>query len=308
MNKLILIYCFVILFFNFTNLKADKVKIITKVGEDIITNIDIENEYNYLIALNNIYKTIEEEKIYIFAKESLIKEKIKKIELKKFFDLGNSDEYLDKKIKEIYKNLGFNNISEFENHLQQYNLLITDIYRKIEIEIRWNELIFNKYQSQITINKEILKKKLVEDSKNKKSFNLSELVFSSKNNLEFKKKYIQIIKSINSIGFEKSVLIYSVANSVENSGNLGWINELSLSKVILKELKKIKVSEITEPIKVPNGVLILKLNDIKKVEKFDKNIDDDLLELINFERNRQLNIFSSIYFNKIKDKTFINES
>jgi peptidyl-prolyl cis-trans isomerase SurA len=307
MKKLVLVYFFIILFLNFTKLNADKVEIVTKIGTDILTNIDIENEYSYLIALNNTYKTIEDDKIYNFAKESLIKEKIKKKELEKFFVLGKKDSYLNKKIQEIYKNLGFNNISEFENYLQNYNLRIADIYRKIEIEIRWNELIFNKYKNQITINKEILKEKLITESKNRKSFNLSELVFSIKNNSEFKKRYTKIKDSINNLGFEKSVLIHSIAASVEKSGNLGWIDEISLSKVILNELKQIKISEVTKPIKVPNGILILKLNDVKKVDKSNENIDSDLEELINFERNKQLTIFSSIYFNKIKNKAFIDE-
>ena len=45
---------------------------------------------------------------------------------------------------------------------------------------------------------------------------------------------------------------------------LGWVNELSLSKKILEKLKKIDVSEITEPIQLQNAILILKLNDKKK--------------------------------------------
>ena len=302
MSKIIFSYFFIITFLNITNIKAEKVEIIDKIGTDIITNIDIENEYKYLIALNNNYQTIEKKKIYNYAKESLIREKIKKNEILKFFDLGSKDTYLESKIREIYKNLGFENVMEFENYLKNYNLKIGDIYEKIEIEVKWNQLIFDKYRNQIIVNKDILKKKLIKESKNRDSYNLSELFFSVSNRSEFEKKYDQIMKSISKIGFEKTVLIYSEANSIENSGKLGWIDEISLSKVILSEIKKIDVLQITKPIKVSNGVLILKLNEKKKINEISENIDEELSKLINFERNKQLNIFSSIHFNKIKEK------
>ena len=301
MFKKILFYLLIIVFFNVTDLKTNEVKIIDKVGNEVITNIDIDNEYKYLIALNNNYNSIEKEKINRYAKESLIREKIKKSEIKKFFDLGNKDNFVDEKIIEIYQNLGFQNTTEFTNYLSDYDLNIDEIYKKIEIEMKWNQLIFEKYRNQIIINKEALKKELIEETKNRNSFNLSEIVFSIKNKLEFEKKYNQIVKSINDIGFEKTVLIYSESSSANNSGNLGWIDELSLSKVILNEIKRINISETTKPIKISNGILILKLNDKKKINRIDENLDEELSKLINFEKNRQLNIFSSIYFNKVKE-------
>ena len=308
MRKLILFIFVKFLFLNLINVKANEIKIITKVETEIITNIDIENEYKYLTSLNNNYKSIEKEKIFNFAKESLIKEKIKVTELKKYFDLGGNDLFLDKRIENIYRNLGFNDVAEFKDYLETYDLKIETIYNKIEIELKWNKLIFDKYKNQILINKDALKKKLIEESKDRYSYNVSELTFSIKNRSEFDKKYKQITKSINEIGFEKTILIYSNSNSVNNSGNLGWIDQISLSKIILNELQKINVNEITNPIRVANGIVILKLNDKKKIDKVSENIEKELLELINFERTKQLNTFSSIHFNKIKNKTFINES
>ena len=308
MIKKILFYLLIVIFFNDDNLKANRVKIIAKVGTEIITNVDIDNEYKYLIALNNNYNSIEKKKIYRYAKESLIREKIKKSEIEKFFNLGIKDNYVDERIIIIYKNLGFQNINEFVDYLKDYNLKIDEIYKKIEIEIKWNQLIFEKYRNQIIINKEVLKKELIEEKRNRDTFNLSEIVFSIKNKSEFEKKYNQIIKSINDIGFEKTVLIYSESSSANNSGNLGWIDEISLSKIILNEIKRIGISEITKPIKMSNGILILKLNDKKKINKINENLENELTKLINFEKNRQLNTFSSIYFNKVKEKILINES
>ena len=102
------------------------------------------------------------------------------------------------------------------------------------------------------------------------------------------------------------VLNNSNSESRKNFGSLGWINELSLSQTILEKLKNINVSEITEPIKIQNGILILKLNDKKKAN-MSVDIDEELRKLIKFETNKQLNVFSTIYFEKIKNKLSINE-
>ena len=103
-------------------------------------------------------------------------------------------------------------------------------------------------------------------------------------------------------------MIFSEAESRKNSGKLGWVNELSLSKIILEELKKTDILQITKPIQLQNAVLILRLNDKKKIEISNINLDEELRDLIKFETNKQLNIFSRIYFEKIRSKlNILNE-
>ena len=303
MNKLTLLF-FLFLIIGYSNLlKSDEVKIITKIDNEIITNIDIEKEYKYLISLNKDYQKLEKDKIYRFAKSSLLREKIKEIELKKYFKLGVRDTFLNNRIGELYKKNGFLSTEDFQNYLKSFDLKIEDVAKKIEIELKWNKLIYDKYKNKIVVNEAILKKKIIDESQNKNMYNLSELIFS----IENKEKINEVTKSINEIGFEKTVLIYSKAESRQKSGNLGWINELSLSKSILKELKKTKISGVTNPIKIQNAILIIKLNDKKRVDTSSINLDDNLRELIKFETNKQLNIFSAIYFEKIKDKLNIYE-
>ena len=300
-------FFFTIFFWDLNYLKSKEVRILSKIGNQIITNIDIENEYKYLISLNKEYQKLEKEKIFNFAKSSLLREKIKEIELKKYFDLGVQDSFLNSKIVELYKKLGFSNLEDFQKYLDQFDLRIEDIARKIEIELKWNKLVYDKYKDKLVINEKVLKKKIIDESKNRNTFNLSELIFSYKTQQENKKKMTEITKSIKEIGFENTVLIFSEAESRKTSGNLGWVNELGLSKKILEKLKNIDVSEITEPIQLQNAILILKLNDKKKIQMSSINVEEELRELIKFETNKQLNIFSTIYFKKIKNKLNINE-
>ena len=307
MNKIFISFFAIIFFYNFNITESKEIIILTKIGNQIITNVDIENEYKYLISLNKEYKKIEKEKIFNFAKSSLVREKIKEIELKKYFDLGVQDSFLDLKIEEIYSSLGISNTNDFQNYLSQFDLRVEDVAKKIEIELKWNKLVYDKYKDQIVINEKILKKKIIDESINKNTYNLSELIFSYKTEQENREKLAEIKKSINEIGFDKTVLIFSEAETRKNSGNLGWVSELGLSKTIIQKLKKTKISEITEPIQLQNAILILKLNDKKKIEMSSMNLEEELRKLIKFETNKQLNIFFKIYFKKIKNKLNIYE-
>ena len=79
------------------------------------------------------------------------------------------------------------------------------------------------------------------------------------------------------------------------------IISLTLSKVFIKELVLLNVGENTNPINLTGGNIILKINEIKKeLKKID--IDKELDKIFKYEQNRQLNNFSTIYYNKVKSK------
>ena len=301
-----ILFLVILIFLPIGHLYASEVKIITKINNEIITNIDIEKEYQYLIALNKSMQDIEKDKIINYAKQSIIKEKIKKIELQKFYILNQKNEMIDVMIEGIYQNLDFNSTNEFKDYLKNRNLNFDEIYKKIEIETLWNQMIYEKYNNKVIINKESLKKEILKNPKEVESYYLYELVYDYKNKDEVIKKYKQIVDSINLIGFKETVLKFSISQSKTNFGLLGWINKNALSDKIQKEITNLSKGEITKPIIIPSGILLLKLED-KKIENLDINIDMALKEIIKFETNNQLNNYSLIHFNKVKSKLFINE-
>ena len=301
-----ILFLVILIFLPIGHLYASEVKIITKINNEIITNIDIEKEYQYLIALNKSLQDIEKDKIINYAKQSIIKEKIKKIELQKFYILNQKNEMIDIMIEGIYQNLDFNSTNEFKDYLKNRNLNFDEIYKKIEIETLWNQMIFEKYNNKVIINKENLKKEILKNPKKVESYYLYELVYDYKNKDEVIKKYKQIMDSINLIGFKETVLKFSISQSKTNFGLLGWINKNALSDKIQKEITNLSKGEITKPIIVPSGILLLKLED-KKIENLDIDIDMALKEIIKFETNNQLNNYSVIHFNKVKSKLFIDE-
>ena len=293
---------------NFSSNAENDIFIAYKIENEIITNIDIKNESKYLIALNNQLKNIDKNKILIIATESIVKEKIKEIELLKYYKLNQKNPYLKKIIKDFYLKLNLNNETEFENYLTKYDLTIKDVLRKIEIETVWNQLILEKYENQINIDVEKLKKKVSKKkiSQKKISFLLSEIVFEKKNNQSINEIVKKIDLSINEIGFENTATLYSISDSAKFGGKIGWIEKENLMKKISDSISKLKVGNHTKPIQVGSNFLVIKLQDIKEnLMKIDE--DKELKKFIAYEQNRQLDQFSKVYFNKVKLNTNISE-
>ena len=275
----------------------DDVSIVYKVNNEIISNVDIKKESRYLLALNNQLKTISSEILLELAEQSLIKERVKKNELLNYYVLDQKNPNLTKIIKKYFARLGLDNDADFNNYLNEYELKIGDIKKKIEIESSWNELIYTKYNPLVQIDKEKLRQKLRTQKPDAiKSYFLSEIVFE---NISNKDKYNLIKESIKEIGFSNSANIYSISDSSKFGGKIGWVDEQNLNSKILLEVKMLEIGLYTKPIQVGSNFLILKLDDKKQVSK---NIDEEkaLKQLINFENSRQLSQFSKTYYNKIK--------
>ena len=297
--KIFILIILTILAFNKVN--SIESKIIHKIQNEIITNIDIKNQFKYLVALNNSLKELDKNQILNIANESIIREKVKKIEISKnFTEKSLSEEYLDFQIKKTYSRLNLNSTDEFQLYLKDYNLVLEDIIKKITIDTLWNELIIKKYANQIVIDEEKIQKELSKNTNiQSREYFLAEIVSDIKNKEEIDIKYKKIIKSINEIGFENSASTYSFSDTAKIGGNIGWINENSLNNKIKNKIKNLKIGDISQPIILSNGILILQIKDTKNTEiKIDMKAE--LNKAINYQRNRQLSQFSKIYYNKVK--------
>ena len=168
------------------------------------------------------------------------------------------------------------------------------------IEILWNNLIFKKYSSKIKINKDELRSEIKNlQNQDIVSYLLSEIVFQASNKSEIQVKFNEIKSDIQKQGFKQAAFIHSIADSSGNGGDIGWINQNSLNKKILKIVNNLNIGEISEPILIPSGFLILMLKE-KKNSKRKLDVDTELNDLIRLRTNQQLNQYSNIFFNKIK--------
>lgn len=292
--------------FFFTNLWALENKILFKVDNKIITSIDLYNELKYLEIINKEFKNTSQKKAFEIAKRSLIREKIKEIELSKVFkELKVESEFLDKMIINYFKSFEINNILDFEIYFATKEINPDAIKKKISLEILWNQFIYSKFKENIKIDKELIRNDLLNKNK-KKEFLLSEILFNLDKNEKLNDKIILLEKEIENNGFSKTALSYSNSDTANKGGKLGWVNETILNTKIKEKVKKTKVGNFTKPIVTPGGFLILKIEDVREVENIsDLNLEID--KVVNIKTNEQLNQFSNIYFNKVKKNITINE-
>lgn len=303
-KKKILFIIFILLHLAQISNAIEKIEIIKKVNNEIITNIDIINEYNYLVALNNNLKNLSKKEANKISEESLIREIIKYAEITKFVSLEelSNEKLINKIIENIYNNLNLPNLEGFENYLKKFKISIDDVRKKISIEVAWNQLIVEKFNNQININENQLKERIKKNnltSKEVVEYNLSEIVFQAKNQTNLEKKINEIEVAINNEGFKTAANRFSISDTAKLGGLIGSIKESQLSAKFRDELKKINKGEFSKPINVGNRFIILFINEKNKInQKFDEK--QILKSMIDFERKSQFENYSQIYFDKIK--------
>tara|TARA_Y100000389_G_C17468514_1_gene528008 strand:+ start:4978 stop:5910 length:933 start_codon:yes stop_codon:yes gene_type:complete len=304
--KKIIILFFSLIFIFQTSAWAIENKIILKINNQIITTLDIHEEANYLKALNPNLNNLDEKKIIKIAKTSLIREKIKEIELSKYKKTKIKQEYSEQIINSIFTKIGLENKNEFIKYINTFGLTIDVVEKKLNIETRWNQLIYKKFFSKLKINEKSIKEKIKNNREKSISYLLYEIVFNVGENIDKNKIFENIQKSIIEDGFENTAAIYSITESSKTGGNLGWVNESNINNKILKKIQNLQIGQHSEPILIPSGFLILKIKNKKTFEK-EINIEKEIDIRIRSLQNQQLNQYSNIYFKKIKKDIFINE-
>ena len=283
-------------------------KIIAKVGKEIITAFDVQNEIKTILVINK--RVLSQDSINStknIAVKNLIGRMVKLSEIKKYNITYYSKEELLAFEEAFAKNLGIekDNVKiYFSNNNIDYDAFIES--RKIEL--LWKTLIYSIYQKQVTINPIEIENELNLRLKSQvkiKKFNLSELTLENKG-IETQKLIKNIYQIIEKEGFKSAVEKFSNSASKINDGNIGWINEVSLSSNYLNELNKINNGEITKPIKSLKNITILKINDLQVTENKNLNKENIKKEIIKFKKDEKLNLFSRSHFSNIENSMVIS--
>jgi len=305
-KNILIIFSLILLIFN-TNSNSLENTIVIKIEDQIITSLDVNDEYKYLIALNPGLKNSSKEDLIKLSKRSILQEKIKKIEIDKNFKNPEiPQKFLEQILKNVYSRIGLSSLDDFKKYLINKDISFENVKNKLEVEALWNELILIKFSSKVKINKKQLKERIENNNKFLKSYLLSEIFFEVSNLKELDAKFQEISKVINNKGFDFAALKYSESPSSNLGGKLDWISENSLNQNIRAALNNIEINNFSNPINVPSGFLILQINDIKN-RKIEIDVEKELKKLENYEKNNQLNQYSKIYMNKIKKDIEINE-
>ena len=298
----IIFFILLIILFKIKNSIALENKILFKIDNEIITTIDIYEEIRFLKIFNPESNNLNEEELFEISKNSILRDKIKKIEIMKFIkELKTDDKFLLKFIKNRYSKMNINSLENFESLLKFNNLNVKNVKEKFYIELIWNDLIYQKFHDKVIIDKERIKNEILQNPKKEKQKELllSEIMFIVNDKADFKNRYEKILLDIKNLGFKKAAILHSTSDTASNGGLIGWIKEDNLNQNIKDIIFELLPGQLSKPIRTSSGFIIIKIEDEKEyVTEF--NLAKKIEEVVRFKTDDQLSQFSSMYFNKLK--------
>ena len=306
MRVKIINYIYLLIFFFFSSVSYANFEnsIVVKVDDQIITNFEIKNKILSNLILSN--KEINQANIDSLkrkAVDSLIQSKIKLIAISKYnFDVSKSQ------INQYLNSISSNDIQSLKNKFNKNNLDFELFLEDIEIEFKWQKLIYQIYSKNISFDDKQIEfelRNLIKKNSNLKEYNISEIEIFIEVNEQNDGKIIEIKDKIRADGFEQTALNYSISSSASNKGNIGWVNSRALSKQIFNIIKDMKKNEISSPIRRQNSILFLKVNDMRNKKLNEANMANLKESIINQKKNELFNLYSKSHLSKVKNNSFI---
>ena len=244
-------------------------KIVLTVGNSPITLYDLKQEVKLLNILNpGQLENQSVENLQSLAIESLTIKKIKEQEIKNNqLDNIEDDEFVEYEMARLLKSLDVDKTS-LEKILTKNGLEIDDLKNHILIEIRWNRLVYRIYKNKIKIDKESVERQLKEYSMKKSSYEyfLSEIIVPVSESQNPNEVYQKVKGRLIGEKFENIAREISISQTRDSGGEIGWVNEKNLAEIVIKKIKDLNVGETTSPILIPEGIMIIKLNNKRKIK------------------------------------------
>ena len=283
-------------------------KIVLTVGSLPITLYDLKQEVKLLSILNPGKLENESiEDLQSLGIESLTIKKIKEQEIKKNkLDNTEDEEFIEYEISRVLKSLNMDKPA-LERVFAENQLEISDLKNHISIEIKWNRLVYGMYQNKIKIDEKSVNKKVEEYSMKENSYDeyfLSEIIVPVSDSQNPNDVYQKVKSRLFSEKFENVAREISISQTRDAGGEVGWVNEKTIAEIVIKKIKDLNVGEITSPILIPEGIMIIKLNNKREI-KNEINKDQLKRKIILNERDKILATYSKMYLNKLKSNTMI---
>ena len=127
---------------------------------------------------------------------------------------------------------------------------------------------------------------------------MAEIEIILDNEQSIDKKVREVFDAINKDGFKGAAIKLSQSTSSQNGGEIGWIQDRSLSRNILDIIKDMELGSVSKPIKKDNSLIFLKLLDKRSTSAKDLNIENIKKTIRTKKRNEYFNLFSNSYLSK----------
>lgn len=309
MNNLKKITLLIIIFlFASSNLHGEiKDGLFATVGNKAITESDIVKEIKTILILSDQPYSIEKrEVLQSVAVRETVKRNIKKIEIAKYNNISYNEADLSRELIFIAEKANAD-IETLKIKFSQNGINFSDVIENIKTELKWNSLIYQLYNKRLNINLDEVEEQLknLSDKKNVNEYLISEIIIKPVSKDELNLEISKINDEIKNYGFEKVAMEKSISDSSINGGDLGWISENLISDEFRSKIINTKIGEISDPVLLPEGIVLFKVRDKKTSEKV-VNLEDARRQIIDSEKKKILNMYSLSHYDTLRRTIAIN--
>tara|TARA_Y100001960_G_C14733921_1_gene859158 strand:- start:1139 stop:2074 length:936 start_codon:yes stop_codon:yes gene_type:complete len=305
-KKTIFIFVISLLFLSKAN-AVIKDALFATVGNKAITQSDIVNEVKTILILNGqAFSESQRTQIESAAIKSIIKRTVKQIEISKYKTLQYNIGDLNKELKNMASNLNVS-LETLKKVFSRNEIDFSNVIDRVKTDLLWNSLIFEIYKNRLSINIDEIDEqlKLIQNKKEIEEYLISEIIVRNVQKEKMKAEIEKIKNKINTDGFEKTAMSLSISQTAMSGGNLGWISENVISEKFRAQIMKTPVGNISDPIFLPEGILIFKVRD-KRMLKNVVNLEDVKNQLVNAEKTKILNMHSLSHYDNLRRSLSIN--
>ena len=277
------------------------------VGDKALTDSDVIDEIKTILILSSQPYTKEKKKeLQSIAVRRIIERAIKNIETEKYDFLQFDQIDLDNQLNNIARQANAS-VDALKTIFEKNGLDFEQIKKNIITELLWNKLMISIYKDNLTVNEDEINQQLANFNKNTESneYLISEIVLKSVESSKLNDELNKVKNMIDDIGFEKTAMTLSVSANSKNGGNIGWIEENSISERFKARILSTPVGKVSKPIILPEGIIIFTVRDKRKSTKV-VDLNSIRQSLIATERNKMLNMYSLSHYESLTRKIAVN--
>ena len=295
------------LFFSVGSNAALQDALFATIGNKAITRADIVNEIKAILILNGENFSQENaNNLEAAAIKANIQRTLKQIEIEKYETLKFNKADVNSELNRLASKANVD-LDTLKNIFAANGIEFSSIEKHIETELLWNSLIFKIYNDRLTIDIDEVNEqlKLIQKQEKIKEYLISEIIIEPVPNSEINSKVSEIKNEIKSVGFKKAAMNFSISESSINGGDLGWVNENLISKEFKKTISETTIGQVSEPIILPEGILLFEVRDVKDLEQF-SSLEEAKNQIINSEKQKILNMYSLSHYDNLKRSVTID--
>jgi len=300
LKKIIIVVLIFLSFFTRANAEL-KDALYATVGNKAITQSDLVNEVKLILILTNrSYSADIRDQLRATATNALIKRSIKEIEIERigFLEYNKKDFYVE--LERLAAGLNVD-LETFKNICSSNGLDFSIIENNVKTELLWNSVIFQIYKDRLIVSAEEIEDQLKQIGSEKKAteYLISEIVIRPVEQEKLENEINDLINKIEVEGFEKVAMDLSISDTALKGGDLGWVNENVISQKFRSKIINTSIGNLSDPILLPEGILLFKVRDKRQVEK-KMTLEETKKKLVGAEKTKILRMFSMSHYDNLR--------